>query len=243
MNPGQYTSEYFADYEAKGRFLKREQGQRWHQFGYWSRYISRHYSQGSRILEVGCGLGYFAGAVSEKFKYVGTDVAIFPLKVARVREGAQNFIESDAVNLAFHSGSFDVVIAFDMLEHIANPSSVISEIYRVLREKGQLIATTPNVRSFGNRVKSLSADLVPSMHTDETHVSLLSVEEWSNLFKKSGFRIARSASDTLWDIPYSSKIPVVLQKIVLIPFNIGVSYFFGGLPWTLGENLVFVCEK
>lgn len=243
LNHQQYSNEYFANYKIKGRFLKRERGERWYQFGYWQRYISRHFRRGSTILEIGCGLGYFGKVLFRKFEYVGTDIAIFPLQAIRSREKAISLVQGNVLTLGFRPESFDVVVAFDILEHISPPTSAILEIYRVLRKDGRLILTVPNVNSLGNRIKLVSEGLVPSMYVDKTHLSLLSAEKWTCLFAESGFKILRVASDTLWDIPYSKKFPVILQKMFLIPCNIFIASFFGGLPWSLGENLVFICEK
>lgn len=116
-----YTEDYFANYKTKGRFLKREQGDRWHQFNYWQRYVSKHYSRGSNILEVGCGLGYFSSTISRKFEYVGTDISLLPLATARSNGRTFNFVQSNVLWLGFRSESFDVVVAFDILEHISGP--------------------------------------------------------------------------------------------------------------------------
>lgn len=243
MNPRQYSPEYFSEYQAKGRFLRCERGQRWHQFAYWARHISRRYASGSAILEIGCGLGYFGRAISKDFIYIGTDISLFPLQTARAREVEGNFVQSDGALLAFRSDSFDVVVAFDILEHMPDPSFAVAEMYRVLRKNGRIIATTPNTRSLGNRIKSSSAGLMPSMYRDKTHISLLSKDEWIGAFHDAGFEVLKSDSDTLWDIPYSTKVPSILQKMLLVPFNWSVSYLFGSVPWTLGENLVFICKK
>ncbi len=243
LNPQQYTKEYFSNYEAKGRFLKFARGQRWHQFSYWLRYVSKYYPKGSRVLEVGCGLGYFANAISRQFEFVGIDIALFPLQAARSKGRTLSLAQSNAATLPFHADSFDVVVAFDILEHVNAPIHIIADIFRVLSKNGRIIVTTPNIKSLGNRVKSASSKLVPAMHTDPTHVGLLSPEKWTDMFIESGFEIEKIGSDTLWDIPYSTKIPLTFQKLILIPFNLFVSYFFGSLPWTLGENLVIVCKK
>jgi 2-polyprenyl-3-methyl-5-hydroxy-6-metoxy-1,4-benzoquinol methylase len=238
-----FNEEYFASYETKGRFIKRERGNRQYQFRYWLNYMSRHFVPASRVLEIGCGLGYFGSATAGKFEYAGNDISLYALHSARERDPQLNLVQSDATSLGFSSESFDIVFAFDILEHIVKPGLVVSEAYRVLRKKGRMIVTTPNTKSLGNRTKTASGKLVPSMYKDKTHVSLLNVDEWEKLFKKSGFTISRVASDTLWDIPYSKKIPFAFQKFILIPFNILISYYLGGLPWSLGENLIFICEK
>lgn len=243
MSDRNYSEEYFARYEEKGQLSGRERGRRLQQFNYWMRYASRRYPKNAHLLEIGCGMGYLSEVASEYFSYVGTDITLIPLQAARSRDGSIDYVQGDALRLAFRSEVFDVVVAFDILEHTERPENAVAEAHRILKKDGCIIATVPNTRSFGNRIKRTNRDLVPSMYRDPTHVSLLPPEKWTELFRNSGFTIIRSITDTLWDLPYSKKIPLLLQKALLIPFNLSVSELLGGLPWTLGENLVFVCRK
>jgi 2-polyprenyl-3-methyl-5-hydroxy-6-metoxy-1,4-benzoquinol methylase len=238
-----YSKEYFEKYEEKGRYSGIERGRRLPQFKYWIRYASRRHPKGARLLEVGCGMGYLSEVASKSFHYFGTDISVIPLLAAKGRVSGTDFIQSNAMMLSFRQEAFEFIVAFDILEHTDKPESVIAEAYRVLRKGGSLIVTVPNTRSLGNRIKGGASGMVPSMHMDPTHVSLLSPEKWKELFRKSGFQIVRFHSDTLWDLPYSRKVPIHLQKLVLIPFNLAGSVLFGSLPWPIGENLVFVCKK
>jgi hypothetical protein len=130
-----------------------------------------------------------------------------------------------------------------MVEHLQNPNLFIVEAYRVIEKGGTFVITTPNVRSFGVQIKTRSTALKPSMYTDLSHISLLHHDIWIKMIEDTGFKIKRSGTDCLWDIPYFKNVPQFFQKLLLVPFNMITFRFFGLLNWTLGENLVIVAEK
>jgi ubiquinone/menaquinone biosynthesis C-methylase UbiE len=53
--------------------------------------------------------------------------------------------------LPFSENYFDVITAFDVIEHLWNPGNMLDETYRVLKNKGLFILTTPNIASWVNR--------------------------------------------------------------------------------------------
>jgi hypothetical protein len=81
------------------------------------------------------------------------------------------------------------------------------------------------------------------MDTDTSHVALLRPEEWKDLLREAGFVIERSGTDSLWDMPYTRRIPLIIQKAFLVPFNVFITRWIGLLPWRMGENLVIVARK
>jgi len=111
--------------------------------------FTKSFYKGKRVLEIGCNMGYGANILAKSAKEV---VAIdFDAKViafARKNYTAPNikFEEVNAKKLPYNDKSFDVVISFQVVEHI-NPNEVsdyLSEINRVLNEDGIALLTTPN---------------------------------------------------------------------------------------------------
>lgn len=92
-----------------------------------------------RLLDVGCGsLPYaalFAGHVSE---YVGLDFVDNPL--AQLRGRAEELPVEDA--------AFDVVVCTQVLEHCDDPARVVTELRRVIRPGGRLLASTHGVQTY-----------------------------------------------------------------------------------------------
>lgn len=109
--------------------------------------VSRHFGfQGARVLEIGCATGEACSAVAEKgAQVVGCDISSDAIRVARRRYPTLQFQTGPIERLPFATASFDAVLAFELIEHVASPSVFIGEVYRVLRPGGLLALTTPNV--------------------------------------------------------------------------------------------------
>lgn len=97
---------------------------------------------GLMVLDVGCG----DGVISEPLSKLGNNVTSIDLptitKIAHKRK-VSLVVSGDAEKLAFASGSFDLVLASEVVEHLWNPQSFLDEAYRVLKPKGYLIVETP----------------------------------------------------------------------------------------------------
>jgi cyclopropane fatty-acyl-phospholipid synthase-like methyltransferase len=99
---------------------------------------------GAKLLDVGCGVGRFGHAafargwdvtgidVSEVAVTSGREFARFPMRVATIEE------------LIEQGERFDVVTAFEVLEHLTSPVEFFSKATRLLRPGGQLFVTVPN---------------------------------------------------------------------------------------------------
>jgi 2-polyprenyl-6-hydroxyphenyl methylase/3-demethylubiquinone-9 3-methyltransferase len=104
------------------------------------------------LLEIGCGGGLIARQVLDAAKsldkvnltYSGIDLSQDALRTAAKYCPEGKFTTGNAENLPFADHSFDVVVALDLLEHVQNPSQVISEAARVLRPGGQFFFHTFN---------------------------------------------------------------------------------------------------
>jgi 2-polyprenyl-3-methyl-5-hydroxy-6-metoxy-1,4-benzoquinol methylase len=243
MDKGEYNEEYFKVYFDRGKILKKDRGDRGILYGFWMRYLKRNVPVGARVLEVGCGVGFFGRRLQEYYSYTGLDISLDALKYCREVNNIKSVVHSSTESLPFSENYYDVVIAFDVVEHLNDPSLFFSEAYRVLKLSGMLILSTPNIYSFGVKKKSGSKILVPSMFKDKTHISLLAPETWLSLLQTAGFSIVRRGTDNLWDIPYYERIPLLIQKIILIPLNVFILLVFGFLSWNQGENLIIIARK
>jgi 2-polyprenyl-6-hydroxyphenyl methylase/3-demethylubiquinone-9 3-methyltransferase len=103
--------------------------------------------QGSSVLEVGTGLGYFARRLTQRGANVtATDIA--PSLVERVRQSVGCRAEvADALRLGdqFAAESFDVVLSSECIEHTPNPRAAVVQMSRLVRPGGYLVLSTPNV--------------------------------------------------------------------------------------------------
>ena len=102
---------------------------------------------GQKILDIGCGAGLIANPLSrDGHEVTGLDQSEQSLNVARRYDQTKqvNYIRGDAYELPFQPHSFEVVIAFDFLEHVSKPLAVIQEVSRVLKPGGLFLFHTFN---------------------------------------------------------------------------------------------------
>lgn len=106
---------------------------------------------GDRILDVGCGPGWFweaaASGLPQNLHLTLSDLSSGMVQEAVERCRPLQFAsvtgqQADAAALPFEDGSFDAVIAMHMLYHLPNPSKAVAEMHRVLRPGGCLAVTT-----------------------------------------------------------------------------------------------------
>jgi SAM-dependent methyltransferase len=99
------------------------------------RLLDRHLSRrGDAALDVGCGTGSFLPVLARYAEHV---VGVDPL----AEEGGE-LVRASAEDLPFDPGSFDVVVALDVLEHV-DDFTALSEVRRVLRPGGIVVLTVP----------------------------------------------------------------------------------------------------
>jgi 2-polyprenyl-3-methyl-5-hydroxy-6-metoxy-1,4-benzoquinol methylase len=238
-----YNKAYFDTYLVKDGVSGKFTGQKEPVYTFWTNFFDKYGVKSGRVLEVGCGLGFLGQLLAERYEYHGIDISDEAVEFARTKLNLANVEVGDANYLLFEDTTFDSVFCFDVVEHLANPDLFISEAYRVLKPGGLAIISTPNPNSLGNRLKNKEGPLVPAMYRDATHVSLFSLDEWKNRFETAGFQIFKSGTDSVWDLPYSNTIPLLLQKLVLVPFNRFFMRYIGYAGWGIGENCMLVVRK
>ena len=109
-------------------------------------------SKAKNILDLGCGEGTRLNLVTNKKQSgCGIDLSDKAIKIARERYPDLKFYQGDLETLPFESESFDLLYAAFVLEHLDNPTKVLLEARRVLRQGGYLVLISPNYGS-PNRV-------------------------------------------------------------------------------------------
>lgn len=104
---------------------------------------------GGRCLEVGCGPGSFLFPAAARFAdVVGVDISLAWLVIAKKRLG-EHGLSSPIVcacveRLPLADAQFDLVVAFDTIEHVADGPAMLREAARVTRVGGVIACTTPN---------------------------------------------------------------------------------------------------
>lgn len=189
-----------------------------------------------RILDVGCGFGYFLKVCEENgCRTYGLDISGYALSMAK-RRVRSVLINQSAENLMpFPDCFFDAVVAIDLVDHLRKPKFFLIEVHRVLKAGGLLMVEVDNI-------KSLSKSIFQKKwvgYIDSTHVNLLSTKELKRLLLSAAFR--RIIIETR-GLPYQ---PIIRPRTVSnkLASKLGVIYKFLRVPLGLGDKIFAYAYK
>ena len=98
-----------------------------------------------KILEIGCGIGTVVNELGKKgHDIIGIDISSEAIKYGRKKYDDISLEVQAAETLPYGNESFNVVLSFDVFEHIAEIDKHISEVRRVLHPGGYYLFQTPN---------------------------------------------------------------------------------------------------
>ncbi len=104
-------------------------------------------ARGKRVLDAGCGAGYGSAELAPAaLSVIGIDVAPEAVEFARSNYQQPNleFELGSCTALPHGEGAFDLVVAFEVIEHLENWREFLLEVRRVLAPGGQFVVSTPN---------------------------------------------------------------------------------------------------
>ncbi|HOK35601.1 MAG TPA: class I SAM-dependent methyltransferase [Candidatus Pacearchaeota archaeon] len=166
--------------------------------------------QNGYFLEIGSKNGYALPIIQKYFspkKLIGTDIDENSLKVAKeniIKKELKN-IEiktADAQRLPFQSSIFDTVFMFATLHHIPDWKKAISEVSRVLKEKGYFVFREPLAKFYK----------IPFTKYFDRPAALFTEEELKNILKFHNFKITYFNWRGFYKNFFHASVEVVCQK-------------------------------
>ena len=109
-------------------------------------------ARGKRALDAGCGAGYGSAELARAAQTViGIDSAPEAVEFARAHYQSPNlaFEQASCEALPFADGAFDLIVAFEVIEHLREWRAFLEEARRTLAPNGQFIVSTPNKIYYG----------------------------------------------------------------------------------------------
>jgi ubiquinone/menaquinone biosynthesis C-methylase UbiE len=147
--------------------------------------LHKYFPDFQSILEVGCGTGFVLQGITQSFPHariVGSEIYTVGLSAAARRLPDVELFQMDARKLPYEE-EFDLVGAFDVIEHILEDGLVLQNFYRAIKPGGGCLITVPQHQWLWSS-------------TDETacHQRRYSATELHAKVEAAGFRIVRSTS-------------------------------------------------
>ena len=147
--------------------------------------LRRYFPNMRNFLEVGCGTGYVLSGVASAFpnaRIAGTEIFCAGLGFAARRVPRAEFLQMDARHIPYDA-EFDVVGAFDVLEHIQEDEMVISEVHQAIKPGGGVIVTVPQHDRLWSRQDELAG-----------HVRRYCARDLKTKMTRAGFRVIEMRS-------------------------------------------------
>ncbi len=157
------------------RYVPTEQGrirlEHFHRYG-----IIRKIVTDKDVLDIACGEGYGSSLISSVARsIVGVDISDAAIHHASSTYSASNlkFRQGSATQIPEADASFDVIVSFETIEHLAEQEQMLAEIRRVLRPNGCLVISSPNRPVYSEE----------SGEANHFHVKELDFKEFDNLLR------------------------------------------------------------
>ena len=160
-------------------------------YGEWKPPLQRkafvaQYARGESLLDIGCGAYPVSEEINVRYK-AGMDISVAVTERAMQCFNAFYLVDisqiADAVLTSL--GTFDTIIASELLEHLSDPQAAVKKMKALLSPHGKLLVTVPNGYS-------LAASVDKALHKGHferfrvfhwSHVSLLPKTGWEKIFK------------------------------------------------------------
>lgn len=160
-------------------------------FNGWDKFIFSHIDptqlKGKKVIEIGCSIGAFSKYLKQRGSdLTATDISSFILEKAKKLQKDIKFEVFDVEKGWSKKEKFDYIFAFEVVEHLNDPSKAFKNIYNLLNDGGMFIFSTP----FPSK-QSLA---------DPTHINVQEASGWLDLGKFVGFRVKKYTYATF--IPY-----------------------------------------
>ncbi len=159
------------------------------------------------ILDIGAADGLMLNNLKEVFPAatcIGIEYANDLIAFSKSKNLC--LLRGDAIALPIKDNVFDVVIATAIIEHVSDPIQLICEAFRVLRENGIFVVTTPH--PFWEKIATQIGHLKEGEHNERITLNKLIF-----LFDKAGFEIVKAEQFMISPIgiPFESVIEMILK--------------------------------
>jgi SAM-dependent methyltransferase len=216
--------------------------------------LRKYFPDAGNFFEIGCGTGFVLRGIRSAYRDIelyGSEIYERGLQFAERRVPDATLYQMDASHIPFRD-HFDVIGAFDVLEHIEDDQSALTEMFKaVKKESGGIIVTVPQHDSLWSVVDEFSC-----------HFRRYSASELRCKAEKSGFRVVRMSSFMSLTLPLfvaarlkqrkvkikdfdplsEFRVPSAVNAVLEVLLRTEQMAIKGGLNWPVGSSLLLVAR-
>jgi len=215
----------------------------------WS--LKTYFPSAKSFMEVGCGTGFVISYIHSTFpqlSFTGSEIFVAGLRFAKQRTKNVSLLQMDARHVPF-SEEFDVVGAFDVLEHIEEDEAVLAQLFRATKPGGGIIITVPQHKWLWSQVDDLSY-----------HKRRYSRKQLVDRVKAAGFEVRKVTSFVSFllplmllsrlrkrkaniDLQEEFKIGARANAILSTFMNLEANAIYAGGAFPAGGSLLLIAAK
>jgi len=214
-----------------------------------SKYSSHYFflkfvGRGNRVLDIGCGKGFFSSLIAKKNKVTGVDIINDLDPEASLKQFIQTDLEKGLEDAfaQLNGSKFDKVLLPDVLEHLRFPEILLRDCHSVLDNHGQLLVSVPNVANITVRLSLLMGNWNYTERgiLDKTHYRFYTRRTARNLLESSGYEVIKEMMSVMplelaFGLPANNPLMVVINRILAVLTQL--------MPGLLGYQCIFVARR
>ena len=210
-------------------------------------FIKKYFPKAENLLEIGCGTGFVLSGIERAFPNMtlfGSEIYSQGLALAKKRLKTVELFQIDARDIPFEN-EFDVIGAFDVLEHIDEDIKVIKEMYKATKPQGGIIITVPQHQFLWSKADE-----------EACHVRRYTKKDLTAKIEEAGFKIISVTSFVTFLFPLmlisrltrkeqsgelkiNGSINAIFKKIM----NIERLFITHGVNMPFGGSLLIIAKK
>ncbi len=153
--------------------------------------LSKHVHKNGRLLDIGCASGAIldiAKAYCTNFNvFEGLDISKTAARIS-IKKGYKVYI-STAELASLPDNYYDLILMFQVIEHLHNPNAVLKKLRRSLRPGGKIIIETPNLDCFDRKI---FGGFWEGYHIPR-HFNIWTIEGMNKTLEKAGYSSVKSS--------------------------------------------------
>lgn len=234
---GLYNEAYWEDPATEGYsgYARLEREKRMH-FASLINILERFRPPDKSVLEIGCAYGYFLDEAKKRgWRVRGLEFSPYAAAFARDRLGLDVSV-GGIEQITEAAESVGVVVMWDVIEHLPDPTAAVRTAWRILKPQGLLALSTGDVGSLSARIHGRCWSLM----TPPWHLFYFTRRSLRLLMRRSGFSVIWMGGDGVVAADPASprpRLPPWLSSLLLRP---SVTRAFRSLGW---GSVVFLCAR